>query len=54
MYSCFRVVALGGMPDKTTVFPAEMLVDYVRVYDKVGGYGKTRPRGEGKLPFGKR
>jgi beta-glucanase (GH16 family) len=43
-----------GKPDKTTVFPAEMVVDYVRVYDKVGGYGKTKPRGEGKLPFGKR
>jgi beta-glucanase (GH16 family) len=50
-------VAVGGKflgnPDKTTVFPAEMVVDYVRVYDQVGGYGKTRPRGEGKLPFGK-
>ena len=42
-----------GNPDKTTVFPAEMLVDYVRVYDKVGGYGKTKPRGKGKLPFSK-
>ena len=51
-------VAVGGnfvgKPDKTTRFPAEMLVDYVRVYDKVGGYGKPRPRGEGKLPFDKR
>lgn len=51
-------VAVGGRflgkPDKTTVFPAEMLVDYVRVYEKVGGYGKPRPRGEGKLPFAKR
>jgi beta-glucanase (GH16 family) len=50
-------VAVGGKflgkPDKTTVFPAEMLVDYVRVYEKVGGYGKTRPRGAGKLPFDK-
>ena len=42
-----------GNPDKTTVFPAEMLVDYVRVYDKVAGYGKTKPRGNGKLPFSK-
>ncbi len=42
-----------GNPDKTTVFPAEMLVDYVRVYEKVGGYGKPRARGKGKLPFGK-
>ncbi|MEI7854968.1 MAG: glycoside hydrolase family 16 protein [Planctomycetota bacterium] len=50
-------VAVGGKflgnPDNTTLFPAEMLVDYVRVYDKVGGYSKTKPRGEGKLPFGK-
>lgn len=50
-------VAVGGKflgnPDRTTVFPAEMVVDYVRVYDKVGGYTKTRPRGKGKLPFGK-
>lgn len=49
-------VAIGGQfpgsPDMTTPFPAEMLVDYVRVYDRVGGYGKARPRGTGKLPFG--
>jgi beta-glucanase (GH16 family) len=43
-----------GNPDKTTVFPAEMLVDYVRVYDKVGGYGETKPRGKGALPFANR
>ncbi len=42
-----------GKPDKTTTFPVEMLVDYVRVYDKVGGYGDPKPRGEGKLPFAK-
>jgi beta-glucanase (GH16 family) len=50
-------VAVGGQflgnPDRTTAFPAEMVVDYVRVYDKVGGYGKPKPRGEGKLPFDK-
>ena len=50
-------VAVGGNflgnPDTTTKFPAEMLVDYVRVYDKVGGYGKPKPRGDGKLPFEK-
>lgn len=50
-------VAVGGKflgkPDKTTAFPAEMVVDYVRVYEKVGGYGKIKPRGEGKLPFRK-
>jgi beta-glucanase (GH16 family) len=50
-------VAVGGKflgnPDKSTVFPAEMVIDYVRVYEKVGGYGKPKPRGKGKLPFGK-
>ena len=50
-------VAVGGKflgnPDTTTVFPAEMVVDYVRVYDKADGYGKPKPRGAGKLPFGK-
>ena len=50
-------VAVGGKflgnPDRTTVFPVEMIVDYVRVYEKVGGYGKPKPRGEGQLPFGK-
>jgi hypothetical protein len=50
-------VAVGGKflgkPDRTTVFPAEMVIDYVRVYEKVGGYGKPRPRGKGKLPFAK-
>lgn len=40
-----------GNPDKSTAFPAEMLVDYVRVYDKPGGYGDIPPRGEGKLPY---
>jgi beta-glucanase (GH16 family) len=42
-----------GNPDKTTMFPAEMVVDYVRVYDKVGGYGAAKARGAGKLPFAK-
>lgn len=50
-------VAVGGRflgkPDKTTQFPADMVVDYVRVYEKVGGYGKPKPRSTGKLPFGK-
>jgi beta-glucanase (GH16 family) len=50
-------VAVGGRflgnPDRTTVFPVEMVVDYVRVYDKAGGYGKVKRRGEGKLPFDK-
>lgn len=51
-------VAVGGRfpgkPDPTAVFPAEMVVDYVRVYEKVGGHGKTKPRGAGHLPFGAR
>jgi beta-glucanase (GH16 family) len=45
--------AFAGNPDKTTSFPVEMLVDYVRVYDKAGGYGEPKPRGKGKLPFAK-
>ena len=48
-------VAVGGgfpgKPDASTAFPAEMVVDYVRVYEKTGGYGKPSPRGAGKLPF---
>ncbi len=50
-------VAVGGKflgkPDKATKFPAEMVIDYVRVYEKISGYGKPKPRGEGRLPFGK-
>jgi beta-glucanase (GH16 family) len=50
-------VAVGGQfpgaPDKTTTFPCEMLVDYIRVYDKAQGYGPVPTRGEGKLPFGR-
>jgi beta-glucanase (GH16 family) len=43
-----------GNPDQTTAFPAEMVIDYVRVYDKVGGYGPPRARGAGELPFARR
>jgi beta-glucanase (GH16 family) len=50
-------IAVGGNflgnPDPTTKFPAEMLVDYVRVYEKTGGYVPHKPRGAGKLPFDK-
>lgn len=50
-------VAVGGRflgnPDKKTTFPVEMVVDYVRVYEKVGGYAPAKPRSEGKLPFKK-
>ncbi|QVL32910.1 glycoside hydrolase family 16 protein [Telmatocola sphagniphila] len=51
-------LAIGGKflgnPDKTTEFPCEMLIDYVRVYEKVGGYGATKPRGRENLPFEKK
>ena len=43
-----------GNPDKTTVFPAEMLVDYVRVFEKTKPYAEPKSRGEGKLPFEKK
>jgi beta-glucanase (GH16 family) len=48
-------VAVGGnfpgAPNPATQFPAELVVDYVRVYDKVGGYGALHPRGPGRFPF---
>jgi beta-glucanase (GH16 family) len=51
-------VAVGGnfpgVPNPQTQFPAELVVDYVRVYDKAGGYGHPRPRGKGQLPFQKK
>lgn len=51
-------VAVGGnfpgVPDEQTHFPAEMVVDYVRVYEKVGGYGPAKPRGKGRFPWQKR
>ena len=43
-----------GNPDDKTVFPVEMLIGYVKVYEKNGGYGAVGPRGEGKLPFSKK
>ncbi len=50
-------VAVGGQflgnPDASTVFPVEMVVDYVRVYDRVEGYAPPKSRGSGKLPFAK-
>ena len=56
-YYLLMNVAVGGKfpgnPDRATSFPAELIVDYVRVYDKVGGYSDLKPRGEGKLPFDK-
>jgi beta-glucanase (GH16 family) len=51
-------VAVGGnfpgVPNAATRFPAELVVDYVRVYDRVGGYGKPAPRGKGRLPYQKK
>jgi beta-glucanase (GH16 family) len=50
-------VAVGGRfpgnPAKATAFPAEMVVDYVRVYEKLDGYGPAPSRGAGELPFSK-
>ena len=50
-------VAVGGnfpgAPNDQTRFPAELVVDYVRVYDKVGGYGPVKPRGPGVMPWQK-
>ena len=51
-------VAVGGnfpgVPNPATHFPAELVVDYVRVYDRVGGYGEALPRGPGKFPFARK
>jgi beta-glucanase (GH16 family) len=51
-------IAVGGnfpgLPNEATRFPAELVVDYVRVYDKVGGYGAPAPRGRGRFPFQKK
>jgi beta-glucanase (GH16 family) len=48
-------VAVGGRflgnPDADTPFPAEMVVDYVRAYERAAGRPPTRPRAPGKLPF---
>jgi beta-glucanase (GH16 family) len=50
-------VAVGGnfpgAPNPQTQFPAELVVDYVRVYDKVGGYGAPKAIGKGKFPWHK-
>ncbi len=48
-------VAVGGnfpgVPNPETHFPAELVVDYVRVYEKVSGYGDLKPIGPGKFPW---
>lgn len=43
-----------GNPDATTRFPGEMIVDFVRVYERSGGPGRLRPRGAGRVPFSRR
>lgn len=48
-------LAVGGRlpapPDDTTPFPAHLEVDYIRVYEKEGGYTPTPARGPGSIPF---
>ena len=48
-------VAVGGRflgnPDPDTAFPVEMVVDYVRAYERAEKPAAPKPRGEGKLPF---
>ncbi len=48
-------VAVGGnfpgAPDAATAFPADLQVDYVRVYQRAGGYGPAQARGAGRLPW---
>lgn len=48
-------VAVGGnfpgAPNDETRFPAELVVDYVRVYEKVGGCGPVKPIGPGVFPW---
>ncbi|MFO1394216.1 MAG: glycoside hydrolase family 16 protein [Steroidobacteraceae bacterium] len=50
-------VAVGGdfpgVPNAATEFPAELVVDYVRVYDRIGGYGPPGRRGTGRVPYQK-
>jgi beta-glucanase (GH16 family) len=40
-----------GHPNAQTLFPAELVIDWVRVYDKAGGYGAAAPRGPGAMPW---
>ena len=51
-------VAVGGnfpgVPNADTAFPAELVVDYVRVYERVGGYAEAPARGKGQLPWQKK
>jgi beta-glucanase (GH16 family) len=51
-------VAVGGNfpghPHAQTLFPAQLQVDYVRVFDKVSGYDEPVARGKGKIPYSRR
>lgn len=42
---------LPGPPDHTTAFPAEFVVDYVRVYQRRGGVRAVAARGAGEIPL---
>lgn len=50
-------VAVGGnLPGASNgqpQVPAELVVDYVRVYEKAGGYGEAQPRSRGRFPWHK-
>ncbi len=51
-------VAVGGnfpgAPNAQTRFPAELVVDHVRVYQRPGGPGPLAPIGKGKFPWQKK
>jgi len=51
-------VAVGGdfpgVPNAATQFPADLQVNYVRVYERVGGYGPPKPIGPGQFPWQKK
>jgi hypothetical protein len=54
-WSCSRLeggqgVEAGSEAELNT-WPAELVVDWVRVYDKVGEYGEVAPRGPGVMPW---
>jgi beta-glucanase (GH16 family) len=41
---------LPGPPDETTRFPAEFVIDYVRVYERTEGVRPLEARGAGEVP----
>jgi hypothetical protein len=41
-----------GLPNSDTAFPAQLKVDFVRVYERDGGEGNTPPpRGPGRVKY---